>query len=131
MEQFTTQGVEACEKVLTENVPFEEKMERVFELQRSLAALMTQEFLKSVVWSDPDNQNVSREIFQKKTLPFLQRFLDQGKREGIINPSITWEALMAYTSALASIKLQPDYLKSSEEHKQAIDRLFYYGLIGK
>jgi len=103
---------------------------RILELQDAYNVPLSQDFLGSVAWDNPAIQNIFKEIYTR-TIPVLQKLVEQGQAEGAIHHSVTWEAIMAYTSAIASIKLRPDYLKTSDEYKNAISRLFYYGLIGK
>jgi len=129
--RFASKGVEACQAILAEDIPFAKKMEMILtDISDHYSAPMTQQFTESVDWDNPTIVATYQEISRMK-MPVLQKLVQQGKAEGAIHESITWEAFMAYTSAVASIKLRSDYLKTSAEYKWAISRLFFYGLIGK
>jgi len=57
--------------------------------------------------------------------------IGQGKAEGEIDEDITTEALMAYISALMTIFKDPNFLKSSQEYKNSIRKLYFYGIFGE
>ncbi len=131
LHQYMSRAIEAAEEILLEQVPFEQKIERLFSLKMDNYSPLSRVFLESIAWDDPSLQKFYKEIAETKALPFMKRFIEQGKESGAIHPSITWEAGMAYISAVMTILTQPDFLKSSDEYKMSVNRLFYYGLIGK
>jgi len=54
-----------------------------------------------------------------------------GKKEGVIEKWIPDEAILSYLNASITIMQNPDYLKTNDEYKLGISRLFLYGLLGK
>jgi len=52
-----------------------------------------------------------------------------GKKEGVIEKWIPDEAILSYLNASITIMQNPDYLKTNDEYKLGISRLFLYGLL--
>lgn len=131
MEQFVDEAMVEFEAVMHEPISFEEKMTKLFAMKRSYEHLHTGGITSNMAWGDPTVQQWYKELYTKKYVPVMRALIEQGKAEGAIHESITWEAFLAFTNAVMSILTQPDFLKSDISYKWAINRLFYYGLLGK
>lgn len=130
MKQHMIHGLNAGEELFLEDIPFKDKIKKALGMKRNQAPVMSKDFFDSIPWSDPDMQNLYQEM-RTKSLTFAQKMFEQGKAEGVFHPSITFEAYLAYISAIDNIVTHPDFMKSSDEYKLAIERLVWYGLLGK
>ena len=130
MKQQMTHGLETSEDLFLEDIPFKEKMEKAITTKQILGTQLSKEFLDTVPWGKPEFQLLYKEM-RAKSHRFIKRMIKQGKAEGAIHPSITLEAYIAYISAIDSLITHPDFMKTSNEYKRAIERLVWYGLIGK
>jgi len=128
--RYMNHAMEEAEEIMSREIPFSEKLELLFSLQKEMKSPFKKAFLHTIPWDDPEIQQYYQEFANKRALPFIKRLIEQGKAEGAIHPSITWEAALAYISAVMSILTDPGFLKSSDEYKEAVHRLFYYGLLG-
>jgi AcrR family transcriptional regulator len=131
MGQVMSQAFAQSQAILQEDIPFTEKLAKVMDMKQVFNEDTSQKFLDSVAWKDPALQELYQEMTSKYALPLLKSLLEQGKEQEAIHHSITWEAFVDYTTAIRGILTRPDWLKASQEHKLAIHRLFFYGLLGE
>jgi hypothetical protein len=124
------QSLKANEDLFLEDIPFIEKMKKALAEKHLSGTQLTKEFLDTIPWGNVEFQSLFQEM-RTKSYYFIEQMVKQGKAEGAIHPSITLEAYMAYISAIDSLLSHPDFLKTSNEYKIAIERLVWYGLIGK
>ncbi len=130
IRQHMACSLKVSEKLLLEDIPFKEKMEKAIATKKISGTQLSKEFLDTVPWEKPEIQHLFKEM-RAKSHHFIEQMIKQGKAEGAIHPSITLEAYIAYISAIDSLLTDPDFLKTSNEYKPAIERLVWYGLIGK
>lgn len=72
------------------------------------------------------------QFYQNKTLPFFEKLIEQGKKEGYIDPSISMEAAMVYIQLFKEALARPGFLRqASESMLLDLNRLFYFGFIGR
>jgi hypothetical protein len=64
-----------------------------------------------------------------QTMPHMVRFFEQGKSEGIIDPTIPTDAILAFVSMWASLS-NPGTHKVSVEYTLGVSKLFYFGIFG-
>ncbi len=129
--EHITKALNSTEAVLELDLPFSKKIEMMFSLRDESDSVMSNNFLKSVAWNDPKIVGLFRQILLENALPFITKFIELGKKEGAIDKHISVEAVMAHISAYMTIFTHPDFLNASEEYKESIYRLFYYGILGK
>ena len=123
-------SLKASEDLFLEDIPFIEKMKKALAEKQLSGTQLTKEFLDTIPWGNAEFQDLFQEM-RSKSYYFIEQMVKQGKAEGAIYPSITLEAYMSYISAIDSLLSHPDFLKTSDEYKTAIERLVWYGLIGK
>ena len=131
MHEHITKAINSTEAVLELDLPFSKKVEMMFSLRDKSDSVLSQCFLSSVAWNDPKIERLFLEILSEKVLPFITRFIELGKKEGVVDKHISVEAVMAHISAYMTIFTHPNFLNTSTEYKESIYRLFYYGILGK
>jgi len=123
--------VDEFEKLVASEISAKEKISSVLVASDNGAEAIGSNFFNSIIWNDPLIQFEYNKIASERALPAIASIFMQGKAEGIIDEDITTEALMAYIGALMSIFNDPDFLKSSQEYKNSISKLYFYGIFGK
>jgi len=119
--------------LLDSDLPFPEKMEKLlFEKQDTSKMFRDKGFMESVSVQDPEIQEYLEEYAQTKAYPLMLGLLEQGRKEGYVNPDICIEAIMAYINAIRDATNKPEFLRI-ENQKMMLDlaSLFFYGLAGK
>lgn len=59
------------------------------------------------------------------------KFIELGKREGVIDKEIPNDAILSFLLSTISIMQQSDFLKTDPEYKMGILKLTLYGVLGK
>jgi AcrR family transcriptional regulator len=120
-----------AEAVLDLEVPFAEKLRRFFALGQDAGSDITDESLKSFDWQDPRIQAIYESFVAERQVPFLMRFVEQGKAEGAIRQDLSNDAVIAYLSANMAIYRDKELLKRGKEYLGSLSHLFFYGLLGR
>lgn len=119
------------EKLIASDLSAKEKISKVLVASDTGTDAIGSQFFNSIIWNDPMIQYEYSKIASERALPAIASIFIQGKAEGEIDEDITTEALMAYIGALMSIFKDPNFLKSSQEYKNSIRELYFYGLFGE
>ncbi len=125
---FMDETMKESERVLESEIPFREKLERLFFVTEKARDQAAPEFLLSAIGSDPLTRRLMGEYYHDRTEPFIMRLIEQGKEQGAINPDLSSEALRLYIQALQGILAQPNLCRKL---RSDIDELFFYGLQGR
>ncbi len=125
---FMDEKMKESEQVLESEIPFSEKLEKLFFLTEEARNQANPEFLLSAIASDPLIRRLMTEYYHNRTEPFVKRLIEQGKDQGAISPDLSSEAVYLYIQALQGILAQPSL---SRKARLDIDELFFYGLQGR
>jgi AcrR family transcriptional regulator len=130
IEEFMKSQFEDFEKLLLTETPFPQKVEKILFDKNEVATKMGTEFLKSI--TDPSLQGFIEEFTNIKAIPMLLELIEQGRKEGYVNPHISSEAIMLYIHIFNEATASPEILlNSSKEALLELGHLFFYGLLGK
>lgn len=116
------------EKIINEPISFYEKMNKLFSIGESNRSLFDKDIFSKEAWEDPLLQQIYSDQ-SSKALPLIIHFFEQGKDEGIIDPSIPTEALLSYVSAITPL-LNPGKSNINNNYILGMHKLFYFGLFG-
>ncbi len=118
------------ERLLGSPMPFLEKIRRLIFGKTEVAMRLNMEFIRSA--NDPVVQGYIETYSNEKMLPMLIRLIEQGQREGKVNPGISAEAILLYIRMFRESASRPDMLtEANREMWTDLISLFFYGLIGK
>lgn len=118
-------------ELLQRDIPFTEKVQATFAAKQGGLQAFSPAFRETMAWSDPALQQVVREVANVTAVPLIVELMEQGKREGAVDPSIPTEALLAFTFAFINMTDSMDLMRQSDAFIMGLVRLFFYGLIGK
>jgi len=119
------------EELVASDLSAKEKISKVLAASDTGADAIGSYFFNSTIWNDPMIQREYSKIASERALPAIASIFMQGKAEGEIDEDITTEAFMAYIGALMAIFKDPNFLESSQEYKNSIKKLYFYGIFGK
>jgi len=120
-----------AESVLDLELPFKEKLARMFALGAAEDEAVTDESLANFDWADPKIQAIYDAFLAERQVPFILRFVEMGKSEGAIKEDLSAEAVVAYMEAFRSISRDPELLQRGRDYLASLGHLFFYGLLGK
>ncbi|MCP1308878.1 TetR/AcrR family transcriptional regulator [Paenibacillus tyrfis] len=123
--------LEKYEDILGTEMPFQQKMDLILCDRSEIANQLNVNLIRATA-GDPAIRDYLEQFYQNKTLPFFEKLIDQGKKEGYIDPSISMEAAMVYTQLFKEALARPGFMQqASESMLQDLNRLFYFGFIGR
>ncbi len=125
---FMDEKMKESEQVLESEIPFYEKLQKLFFLTEEARDQANPEFLLTAISSDPLTRRLMAEYYHNQTEPFIMRLIEQGKDQGAICPVLSSEAVHLYIQALQGILAQSGL---SRQARLDIDELFFYGLQGR
>jgi len=125
---FMDEKMKESEQVLESEIPFFEKLERLFFITEEATDKSTPEFLLSAINSDPLMRRLMEEYYHDRTEPFIMCLIEQGKDQGAISRDLSSEAVHLYIQALQGLLIQSSL---SRQARLDINALFFYGLQGK
>lgn len=131
IKRYMNRAMDDAERLLELDIPFHEKVKRMFTAQQEHADTVSDNYFHSVEWDDPAIQAFYQAYALERSLPFFRRFVEQGQKEGVIEKDLSFEAIATYIMAFRQMFSQPDYLKTERKYKEDLGRLFFYGLLGK
>jgi AcrR family transcriptional regulator len=107
---------------------FLKKLEMLFALTKENVTMMGKGLLSDEVWKDPLMQQIYGEL-TAQSMPYMINFIEQGKAEGIVDPAIPTDAILAFISMWASLS-NPGTHEVSIEYTLGVSKLFYFGIFG-
>ncbi|MCM3268076.1 TetR/AcrR family transcriptional regulator [Paenibacillus elgii] len=123
--------LEKYEDILGAEMPFQQKMDLILCDRSEITNQLNVNLIRATA-GDPAIRDYLEQFYQNKTLPFFEKLIDQGKKEGYIDPSISMEAAMVYIQLFKEALARPGFLQqASESMLQDLNRLFYFGFIGR
>lgn len=118
------------EKLLDKPIPFQEKLELLLGGRMNSMDQINSDFIQ--ISNEPSVQEYIEAFYKERTIPFFVKLIEQGKQEGCIDPEISIEAALFYIQVFKEALARPGFItQASPTMLRDIDRLFYYGLIGK
>lgn len=135
VKNFTEAIFEDYQKILKQPVPFKEKLERMIEQEMKVAETINADFIMSLLESNPEFKQYYAEFTEKRAMPFFFQFVEEGKKEGYVDPSLSQETIAFYFQMYYKELMSHPELYIDEEKKRKFTKeilqLFFYGLVGK
>ncbi|MGE5553339.1 MAG: TetR/AcrR family transcriptional regulator [Betaproteobacteria bacterium] len=126
------QKTKEAEELLAGPLSFPEKLTQLFRLKTEMLATPSLEFFRRVYLTDPDVQRLLKEYYETKSIPLLVGLIEEGKREGSVNPALSTSALRLYTDFFWQGLTRPEvYAALDAQTSTDLYTLFFYGLMGR
>lgn len=126
---YFDQYISSFINIIESNKNFIEKSEEIFSLSAENApTMMESDILSKEVWEDPLMQQIYNELVNESML-FLIKYIEQGKKEGIIDSVIPTNALISFISMWAALS-NPGTGDASIEYILGVSKLFFFGIFG-
>ncbi|MED1203853.1 TetR/AcrR family transcriptional regulator [Heyndrickxia acidicola] len=126
---YMDKSFEEYRELIYSDRPFSEKIEQVIFRKTETAKELSPEFLQSL--TDPGIQALFEEYTNEKSMPLAMELIDQGKKQGYINPKLTTEAILFYIHIFTETTQKKEGLGLlSKDALIDLVELFFYGLMG-
>lgn len=112
---------------LDSNLSFKEKFKFLYKLKITTAENLHESLFSNKILRSPKMQQFINAYFETKSKHLFFKLIEQGKREGDIDPDLSNEALLTY------LEYFMDITSLTLDKKQLIDlaKLIFYGFRGK
>jgi len=87
---------EKYEPVMNDDIPFREKWAAILTDKTQLLQGYNQEFIQALYQKYPSIRETFNVLYTEYFYKFLEKFLEQGKREGYFNPELSNRAIIMY-----------------------------------
>ncbi len=119
------------EDMLNRDIPFMEKMHLTMALKQQGISLFGGPQGDGVAWDDPVLRQMLKEVSTGRAVALYTKFIEDGKREGVIDPTIPNEAILDFFFMFVTLLDRPDFLQQNADYLMGLVKLSFYGLIGK
>jgi AcrR family transcriptional regulator len=127
--------LEKAREVIREDKPFPEKLETIIFDKSKIASDYRGQLMQELARSDPELVDWVDSVWMKDARKTTLELMDEGKREGYVDPKLSNETLLLYLElirkgAMASPELLAQIEPDVEVYRK-LNSLFIYGLVGK
>ena len=119
-----------AEEVLDSDISFKEKIAVIFRLGEEAKDETDAGLLNAIEWKDPMTQRIYGKFIAERQIPFLMRFIEQGKEGGVIKKELSTEAILTYFHANRAMYRNEDLLRKGSDYIANLSHLFFYGILG-
>lgn len=123
--------IEGYDEILQKEIPFSEKLKIIMEKKIEAVNAYGESFFNKFAWDDKNFQQIYKEAINNKAISIYTKFIEQGKKEGVIVKDIPDDVILHFLLSCVSFMQQSNYLETDPKYKMGILRLCLYGLLGK
>ncbi|EHB66727.1 transcriptional regulator, TetR family [Paenibacillus lactis 154] len=119
--------------LLQSNLPFHEKIEKMFFSTTEMAENVAPELLEPLLSNDPEIVTAVENIYRKYE-PELISFIETGRDEGYVNPGVSSETILLYFTILKEVSAKIKRFDGSEEaarQTRELMEIVFYGFLVK
>jgi len=117
--------------VHNKELSFAEKTEKLIINKATLAKTIYPDFYEIIMQEYAKPDSWISQAFWEKGMKLFHLFFEQGKNEGMIDPSLSYETIFFYIDMMTSYLQKEEVYKTVLPHTKEIMNLFFYGLAGK
>ncbi|HHX24296.1 MAG TPA: TetR/AcrR family transcriptional regulator [Thermoanaerobacterales bacterium] len=132
IKDFMEEKVKQYERLLEEELPFLDIIEKIVFDKSESVQMMKYEFIQTLLLRYQDMKQFIDDYFKNKAIPLMIRLIDKGRSEGYINKDISNEAFLFYITIYKEAINQHELISTlSKSAMQDLSSLFFYGLMGE
>lgn len=119
-------------KVMNADLPFEDKMNKMYEVSVTNQESLNSEGLKNFMFEDPAFKEHIEQYASTVIIPEVMKLIEQGKAEEKISGGISAEAIMIFMNGIIAMMSNPAISKKlTVDLRKELGELFLYGILGK
>jgi len=135
IEYFLNSAMADFKNIVTGNLSFMEKMERILSYKSDMLGQYQGEFMQAVISEDPEIRQFVNSVYMTEIMPVVINFYEEGKRQGYVNPELSTETIMRYSfivrSGMAAESILSEDPEQNRKILQELTPLLLYGIMGK
>jgi len=130
---YLDRTVERYKAILDDHRPFMQKIEAIIFDKQNIMRSYSAEFIQAIISQDPEIKSYFETVYQEMVAS-VAALLEQGKREGMINPELSTETVLLYFDVLTKGITANSAIFNNPVHNQKIleqfSQIYLYGLVG-
>ena len=135
IKYFLSAISEDFKNILTGNLSFMEKMERILSYKSDMLGQYQGEFMQTMISEDPEIRQFVNSVYMTEIMPVVMGFYEEGKRQGYVNPEMPTENIIRYMlivrSGMAAESVLSEDPEQNRKMMQELAPFFLYGIMGK
>ncbi|AXI07802.1 TetR family transcriptional regulator [Oceanobacillus zhaokaii] len=118
--------------LLSSDLPYEEKIKQMISFEKNMAnQSMNNVFFQDLLEDYATGQSYVEEVYLKEGLPLLIDFVNDGKNQGYIDPTLSNEAILFYLQMFQEYLGQENVVQMVLPFSEDLTKIFFYGISGK
>ncbi len=131
-QYYVDQIWDEMKHLLTSELPYEEKIKQLISFEKNMANSSTNnQFYQDLLKDYATGQSYVEEVYIKEGLPLLIEFVNDGKNQGFIDPSLSNEAILFYLQMFQEYMQRDDIVHTLLPISEDLTKLFFYGIVGE
>jgi len=135
IKQINLASLEEYKSIIKSDIPFPEKIRLCMDRKINIAGKLDWEIIDKLTAQDKRLAEFAAEVNERENKPMLLELIEDGKRQGYIEPGLSSEAIMMYLetiqesgSAFFRIINEPDV---NPDSVQDLRRILFYGFMNR
>ncbi|MEK3758289.1 TetR/AcrR family transcriptional regulator [Paenibacillus sp. FSL P4-0338] len=119
-------------QMMNSDLPFEEKMNKMYEVSVNNQESITSEGMKNFIFTDPAFKAYVEQYANTVAIPEIMKLIEQGKAEGKVTGGVSAEAIMIFMNGIITMLGNPSITENlTVDLRKELGNLFLYGVLGK
>ncbi|ETT32951.1 TetR family transcriptional regulator [Paenibacillus sp. FSL R7-269] len=119
-------------QMMNSDLPFEEKMNKMYEVSVNNQESITSEGMKNFIFTDPAFKAYVEQYANTVAIPEIMKLIEQGKGEGKVTGGVSAEAIMIFMNGIITMLGNPSIAENlTVDLRKELGNLFLYGVLGK
>lgn len=119
-------------QMMNSDLPFEEKMNKMYEVSVNNQESITSEGMKNFIFTDPAFHAYVEQYANTVAIPEIMKLIEQGKAEWKVTGGVSAEAIMFFMNGIVAMIGNPSIAeKLTVDLRKELGNLFLYGVLGK
>lgn len=118
-------------RIIESDLPFEEKMTKLMFNKESEAEVISSNFFQDFMINYAGEESYVEKLYVQEVLPSLIKLFNDGRKQGVVDKSISDEAIIFYLEMFRKSMQQEGAEKNILPLADDLTKLFFYGITGK
>lgn len=130
-QYYVDQMWEKQKRIIESDLPFEEKMTKLMFNKESEAEVISSNFFQDFMINYAGEESYVEKLYVQEVLPSLIKLFNDGRKQGVVDKSISDEAIIFYLEMFRKSMQQEGAEKNILPLADDLTKLFFYGITGK
>ncbi|KMK75202.1 TetR/AcrR family transcriptional regulator [Alkalihalobacillus pseudalcaliphilus] len=129
-KHFVDLAWEEQKQLLDIDLPFKDKVEKIIFTKSDLTEQMTEPFFRDFMLDYSSGKSYVEKLYIEEGLPRLVKLFQDGKKQGVVDASISDEAILLYLQMFKEFMQREDIATALLPISEDFTKLFFYGVTG-